>query len=101
MLVYEEDETVCGYLYAVFVNESANLYRDARSYCSIRELCVDRSCRGQGNGSALLYKLREIVTARGCPKIELQNWECNAAALEFWQKQGFGTYVRVMEWKAE
>ena len=101
LLVYEEDGTVCGYLYAVFVSESANLYHDARSYCSVREICVDRTSRGQGIGSAMLQKLREIVVARGCPKIELQNWECNAGALEFWEKQGFGTYVRVMEWKAE
>ena len=101
LLVCEKDDLVCGYLHAVFVTESASPYRDSRSYCSVRELCVDKVCRGQGIGSALMRTLRERVVARGCPKIELQNWECNAAALEFWQKQGFGTYVRCMEWKAE
>lgn len=101
LLVYEEDGTVCGYLHAVFVTEDATLYREGRSYCSVRELCVDKSCRGQGIGTALIEALRAQVVARGCPKIELQTWEFNAAALEFWQKQGFGTYLRCMEWKAE
>ena len=101
LLVYEEDGTVCGFLHAVFVTEGATHYRDSRSYCSVRELCVDKSCRGQGIGTALMQSLREAVVSRGCPKIELQTWEFNAAALEFWQKQGFGTYLRCMEWKAE
>ena len=101
LLIFEEDGAIWGYLHAVFETDSASLYRDARSYCSVRELCVDKSCRGQGIGTALMQALREQTIARGCPKIELQTWEFNAGALEFWQKQGFGTYLRCMEWKPQ
>lgn len=99
LLVFSEEEAIWGYLHAVFETEGPSLYRNSRSYCSIRELYVDKSCRGQGIGTALLTALREQVVSRGCPRIELQTWEFNAGALEFWEKHGFCTYLRCMEWR--
>ena len=101
LLVIEADGTVCGFLYAAFVQEAASPCWDSRSYCKIEEVCVDKSCRGQGYGTRLMDAARQEVIARGFPKMELNVWAFNAAACSFWTKQGFTPYLYCLECKAE
>ena len=100
-LVAETDSTVCGYVYAVFVQEGASPHWDSRSFCRIEEICVDKSCRGQGVGSSLMDDVRREVIARGFPKMELNVWAFNAGACSFWTKQGFTPYLYCLESRAE
>ena len=101
LLVTESDGVVCGFVYAVFVREDASPHWDDRSYCKIEEICVDKSCRGQGFGTRLMDAVRKEVAARDFPKMELNVWAFNAAACSFWTKQGFTPYLYCMESKAE
>lgn len=101
LLVTEADGTVCGFVYATFVTESATPVWDSRSYCRIEEITVDKACRGQGYGTALMQKVRAEALARGCPKLELNVWAFNAGACAFWTKQGFVPYLYCMESKTE
>ena len=97
LLVTEAEGTVCGFVYATFVTEPATPVWDSRSFCKIEEITVDKSCRGQGYGTALMQKVREEALARGCPKMELNVWAFNAGACAFWTKQGFVPYLYCME----
>ena len=99
--VYERDGTVCGFVYASFETEGACDYWDSRSFCRVQEICVDKSCRGQGIGTALMDEVRREAASRGCPKLELQVWAFNGGACAFWTKQGFTPYMYCMEWKTD
>ena len=101
LLAAEVDGTVCGYLHILFIQEPQTAVWDSRSYCKIEEICVDKSCRGQGIGTLLMDAARREVIARGYPKMELNVWAFNAAACAFWTRQGFTPYAYCMECKAE
>ena len=97
LFVYTREGTVCGFVYATAENEPASSYWDSRAYCRVQEICVDKSCRGEGIGTALMDAVRAQAKERGCPKLELQVWSFNSGACAFWVKQGFTPYMYCME----
>ncbi len=101
LYVYEREGVVCGFVWATFESEGASDYWDSRSYCCVQEICVDKSCRGQGIGTALMDEVRREAAARGCPKVEAQVWAFNGGACAFFSKQSFTPYIYRMEWKTD
>ena len=55
----------------------------------VNYLAVDSVHRGRGHARALMDELERRLLARGCPKINLQVREENAAALAFYERLGF------------
>lgn len=58
--------------------------------CLIEDLFVHESARGSGIGRALVERVVERATARGCRRIELDVNDNNAAALALYRSLGFG-----------
>ena len=73
-----------------------SVMRDRR-WLYLDDLCVDEGCRGLGVGAQLLQAVRELARARGLDRVELNVWECNEAALRFYERQGFITQRRGLE----
>ena len=61
------------------------------------DLCVDEACRSQGIGARLMEGVVALARERGLARIELNVWECNEAALRFYERQGFATQKRTLE----
>ena len=70
-----------------------------RDYLDIDEFCVDQSCRRQGIAAEMIRFIRDHAKSEGFERIELNMWEFNQDALEFYEAVGFTTYRRYMEMK--
>jgi len=71
-----------------------------RTFLYLDDLCVDADARGFGIGTALMEGVRELAKTRGIKKIELNVWECNQAAMRFYERLGFTTQRRELELNA-
>ena len=68
-----------------------------RRFLYMDDLCVDEAARGLGIGKALMDAVQALALERGLEKIELNVWESNQSALQFYEKLGFHTQRRQLE----
>jgi len=55
----------------------------------VNYLAVAAECRGRGFGRLLMREIEERLTARGCPKLNIQVRNGNRDALAFYRKIGY------------
>jgi len=67
-----------------------------RRYAVIDNLVVKGSVRRRGIGRALMKRAERWVRAQGMESIELNVWEFNQDAIEFYRKVGYETASRKM-----
>lgn len=72
-------------------------YMFTRDYLDIDEFCVDEKHRRMGIGRELIGYIREYAITAGFDRVELNMWEFNRDALDFYESVGFKTYRRYME----
>lgn len=60
-----------------------------RKVMVIDEICVDRSCRGNGIGKQMMLEVRALAKAFGCTDMQLGVYPQNDDAVAFYQKCGF------------
>lgn len=60
----------------------------------IEDLYVREDARRHGLGDALITLAIELVTERGCRRVELDTSEENAAALALYERHGFSTHSK-------
>jgi ribosomal protein S18 acetylase RimI-like enzyme len=61
----------------------------------VYSLAVSPPARRRGVGTALMRHLERELTARGCPKVNLQVLASNAGAVRFYEKLGYAVEERV------
>ena len=79
------------------VTRPQNPFMFERDYLDIDEFDVDEAFRRQGIAAAMIGFIREYAKNEGFERIELNMWEFNRGALEFYEAAGFKTYRRYME----
>ncbi len=62
-------------------------YDGHRGWVNYLAVAPDR--RNAGLGRALMRRVEELLTARGCPKLNLQVRTANGAVLEFYRRIGY------------
>lgn len=77
------------------VKEHANLKESMTIW--IEELGVSKENRRQGIGKMLMSELKKITKDIDCQRIELNCWEFNEDAIEFYKSQDLTTQRRIME----
>lgn len=92
----EEDGVCVGYALCE-IRQPAAPQMLPRKTLYIDDLCVDSAFRGRGIGRALVAFVRGYARDIGADSLELNVWECNADAKEFYEKLGFATQSRHME----
>lgn len=97
VLVALTDNKICGFAAVEYINKPISPYTLARSYYHIEEFGVDLDYRRMGVASSLIRFIRGDAAKRGYNRIELDMWEFNESALEFYNTIGFKTYRRYME----
>ena len=97
ILVCERDGIVCGFAVLHHVIRPETPFMFERNELDIDELCVDQANRRSGVGTELFSSIRSYAQENGFSRIELNMWEFNRDALEFYESIGFKTYRRYLE----
>jgi ribosomal protein S18 acetylase RimI-like enzyme len=100
-IVAERNGVICGMVCVDYVNKSETPYSKARSFYHVQEIAVDVNYRRQGVAKELLEFMIADAKKRKLGKIELDVWEFNDSAIEFYQAVGFRQTRRWMEYEVE
>lgn len=63
----------------------------------VDEFYVDESFRRQGVATEIIAFIKDYTREKGFKRLELNMWEFNRGALEFYEAVGFKTFRRYME----
>lgn len=92
-----DDDVMQGYAFCIFQeHKNDNVLTDIKTLY-IDDLCVDENCRGQHVGTLLYEAVKKFAKESGCYNVTLNVWECNSAAMKFYQKVGLVPYKTGME----
>lgn len=86
-----------GYAFCIFQEQKGNpSLQDIRTLY-IDDLCVDEKLRGRRIGQQLYQYVLDFAKGNGCYNVTLNVWECNPAALRFYEKCGLSVQKTGME----
>lgn len=97
IVVAEQEGIICGFAVLHHINKPENPFMYERDFLDIDEFCVDEEFRRQGIAAAMIDFIRKYAKDKGFHRIELNMWEFNKGALEFYEAAGFTTFRRYME----
>lgn len=101
IIVAERNGVICGMVCVDYVNKPETPYSKARSFYHVQEIVVDKHFRRQGVAKELLDYIVADAKKRNLGRIELDVWEFNESAIEFYQAVGFRQTRRWMEYEVE
>ena len=101
IIVAERDGIICGMACVDYVNKPETAYGNARCFYHVQEIAVDANHRWQGVAKELFEFMIVDAKKRELGKIELDVWEFNDSAIEFYQAVGFRQTRRWMEYEVE
>lgn len=101
IIVAERNGVICGMVCVDYVNKPKTPYSKARSFYHVQEIAVDVNYRRKGVAKELLEFMIVDAKKRELGKIELDVWEFNDSAIEFYQAVGFRQTRRWMEYEVE
>ena len=101
IIVAERDGVICGMVCVDYVQKPETPYSKARNFYHVQEIAVDKNYRRQGVAKELLEFMSADAKKRNLNKIELDVWEFNDSAIEFYQAVGFKVTRRWMEYELE
>ena len=91
------DGQVVGYVFCIITEIKGDpMLRDAKTL-HLEDVCVDESCRGGGVSSLLVEYVKTYARENDFTRIDLDVWEFNDRAREFYEKHGFGVQKRRMD----
>lgn len=94
----DENDEVMGYTFCAIKQQpfSTNMVPFKSLY--IDDLCVDSKCRGQHIGEQLFEYVKAEAKRLGCYEVTLAVWAGNDGAERFYDRIGFKTKERIMEY---
>lgn len=99
VLVVERNGVICGFACVDYIDLRESPYRYARKFYHVNEFGVDKAFRRQGVATELVEFMKRDARERGFEQIELDVWEFNPEAREFYEAAGFSCIKRYMEMK--
>ncbi len=99
IVVYELRSRICAFAVLNHIKKPENPFMYERDYLDIDEFGVDEAYRRKGIATKMIHFIRDYAKQEGFNRIELNMWEFNHNALEFYESAGFHTYRRYMEMK--
>lgn len=97
VIVAVDGQEVVGFAVVQFMHTPDTPYKRARDFYHVEEFGVDEKHRRQGIATALMEFVKADARARGFQKVELDMWQFNEVALQFYESVGFSTMRRYME----
>ena len=97
IIVADADGIICGFAVVHHIYKAENPFMFERDFIDVDEFCVDERFRRQGIATEIITFIKDYTKEKGFKRIELNMWEFNQGALEFYEAVGFNTYRRYME----
>ena len=97
VLVAVDADEIVGCLSAGCKHQKKAGSKQARRWLYVGFLCVDETRQRQGISRRLMEEAELLARLRGMDSMELTVYECNEAALRFYEHCGFVTQKRVLE----
>ena len=97
IVVADADGIICGFAVVHHIYKAENPFMFERDFIDVDEFCVDERFRRQGIATEIITFIKDYTKETGFKRIELNMWEFNQGALEFYEAVGFNTYRRYME----
>ncbi len=91
------DGIIRGFVTVEYINKEMSPYSKKRKYYHIVELGVDSAFRRMGVASKIIDFCKQEAKTKGFDRVELDVWEFNEDAMEFYDTVGFKTYRRYLE----
>jgi len=88
LFILEDDKQILGY-FLIEIHEAKNhqIMADHKALFVV-DLCVDEKYTNKGYGSKIFEKMEQIAKEKDCNIIELNVWEKNIKAKNFYLKKG-------------
>lgn len=90
-------DVAVGYLLAEIDRRPESTFMLATDLAYIHHIAVDAGARGRGVGTALMAAAETEATELGLSAIQLDSWEFNTEAHDFFRARGFRDVNRVFE----
>ncbi|NRD79859.1 GNAT family N-acetyltransferase [Bacillus sp. BRMEA1] len=98
-IVEDNDKEIIAYIILDIKKPAdSNPILRERKILFIRSIGVSKTCRGQGIGKILIKKAFEYCKEIHAESVELNVLEFNENAIRFYEKLGFKTKSRQLEW---
>ena len=97
-VVTSEEDTCIGYAFCILKNQPFSNNMVPFKSLFIDDLCVDQNTRGQHIGEKLIEYVKEEAKKMGCYEVTLNVWAGNTLAEKFYEKMGFQTKERQLEY---
>lgn len=101
VIVAEREGVIAGMACVEYLKKQESPYNMERNIYYITEFCVDEAFQRSGVGSELMKFMRTDAVAKGFNRIELDMWTFNEKAARFYEKIGFQTFRKFMEWNLD
>ena len=92
------EDTCIGYSFCILKNQPFSNNMVPSKSLFIDDLCVDQNTRGQHIGEKLIEHVKEEAKKMGCYEVTLNVWAGNTSAEKFYEKMGFQTKERQLEY---
>jgi ribosomal protein S18 acetylase RimI-like enzyme len=96
LFVVETGRALVGFVHAVIRDAPANPVFVPRRYAIVEGIGVKSECQNQGLGRRLMDTVHEWAMAQGATSIELNVYEFNQTALDFYRGLGYEALSRKM-----
>jgi len=90
-VAWDNDRPV-GYVMISKINFEENYFRKSYSVVYIEHICVLKDYKGHGIGKQLIEKVKEFARDNNIRRVELDYWNKNEKAGQFFRSQGFKTF---------
>lgn len=101
LMIYEKAGKVAGYALVRLVTTSKNCMKQDRFSYYIEEFGVDKGCRRQGIGTALMNAIFEQAKKFHAASVDLDVWAFNQNAERFYRSLGMKTKHTFLELSLE
>ncbi len=101
VFIAETDNHAVGYVIAKVMRRPENPFTHALESVFVDQFCVVDGEQSKGYGSQLMEAVYEVARAENIQEIQLDVWNFNVHALEFYQKRGFVLYNQRLEMRLD
>ena len=89
IFIAEEDEQAIGCIVCKLIERPETPFTFAVSILLVDQISVHPSARGRGVGAALMKQAERLAIKLGAQRIQLDSWDFNFGAHEFFERMGF------------
>lgn len=93
----DAEDKVLGYAFCIIKETKDNILLHNRKVLYLDDLCVNPNARGKGIGKKLMEKVKSHAQDIRANSVELNVWDFNKSAIEFYKHCGFNVLKSTME----